>query len=224
MANSAQLYIAPAESMSVGGLAGVELSLSETSDASLHCKIQALDPFNDKFGDEMIHLKMSYLPAFGIPIRKLKLRHPSGVTGFDSIDISKKIIDVVFDTANLATELPETLLAFTDGVNKEGDLMQFFGRRGKVPFMVTYHQPDVRLKTYLVNNKFPGTDAAASLRTLIRSLNFCGAALVWSWADGLNPVLLSVRSKEIISALAKRAEAAVFEVLEVNSEQELPAW
>lgn len=90
--------------------------------------------------------------------------------------------------------------------------------------MVTYHHPDARLRPYLEKTPFSRTDALESLKLLVNSVNFCGAALVWSWADGLNPVLLSGKSKIFIADLIKKLGPELVDVIEVNSENRLPEW
>ena len=220
-----QLYVTQAKTMSVGELSGVEFVFTPTNTESLHCSVGSIDTFRDEFDDQMMRVEVLFVPTFGVPILTLRLRHPSGETGFDSIHVPKQIIESLFEDSYLVTDQPNALWPFSVHVGTEAqDLMRFFVKRGDVPMMVTYLRPDDRLKAFLETKRFSNTDAVENIKLIFESLHLCGAVLVWSWAYGLNPVLLSLDPKAFIDSLRERLKPELLSVHEVISENMLPEW
>lgn len=219
-----KLFVAPATAFSIGELAGVDILFSEVRDESLHCEFKDLVTRTNEFKDVVIHLNVMHQFSKSIPFQKLRLLHPSGKTGFDTPTISDQIINAFFGGSYLATDAGQ-LFSYDDWKKSaSSDLMGFFEKRDGFPIMVTYYKPDAQLKTYLHRNSSAENDAVAILKVLLGSIKYCESALLWSWAYGLNPVLLSVNPEKFLDSLRSLIGANELAIVKVEAEDKLPEW
>jgi hypothetical protein len=225
MTSGFKLYIADATTMSIGNLSGVEFVFVPSKEGLSHCRVASIKASCDQYGDQVLRVEISFVQALGIPIRKFRLRHPSGETGFDSISVPTQMMDTLLKDSYLVTDRPDVLqpASILEGEDRQ-DPMQIFAKKGAMPMMITYMRPDRELRSLLDAKKFSNIDAVANINLLIESVHLSEAVFVWSWAYGLNPILLSANSRVVIASLQESFESEFVEIREVESERMLPEW
>lgn len=219
------LYVAKASTMSLGTLSGVNFSFTSSSEESLHCSVAETISYTDDFGDPWVRTEIFFNPSLGVPIFKMRLQHSSGETGFDSNAVPDQILLSVLKDANLVANQSQSLVSFSDYLSScKDEPIQFFMQKGSFPLMITYHQPDSELRTFLEVNRFSDTDAVTNIKLILETIHFCKAALIWSWAYGMNPVLISSNATSYISLLKERLADEGVSFKEVTDESMLPEW
>lgn len=225
MTDRLELYVTPATTISIGSNASVEISFVEVNDSALHCNVVSTQISVDQYGDQLVQLAMNAVSDAGFPIQKLRLKLPSGEVGFDSLATPREVIVSLLQGSYLATDKPEKLISFLEFSDVAPiDLMQFFKNKGSLPFIVTYHKPKPSLWSFFESNQFAISDAPKNLQILMHSLQHCDAAMVWSWAYGLNPSVFSVMSNAFMSQLKIALAVNSVQVLFLLDESQLPEW
>lgn len=225
MTDRLELFVTPAKSISIGGNASVEISSVEVNDCALHCNVVSTQISVDQYGDQIVKLSMNLVSDAGFPIQKLRLKFPSGEVGFDSVATPREVIFALLQGSYLATDKPDKLIPFLEFVGAVPiDLMQFFKNKGALPIIVTYHKPKPTLWSFFESNQFVISDATENLQILMHSLQHCDAAMVWSWAYGLNPSVFSVKSSAFIFQLKTSLAANSVQVRFISDESQLREW
>ncbi|MDU4253843.1 hypothetical protein [Pseudomonas sp.] len=218
-----ELFYAKADSFTVGMLVNVRLSKKISRNARERVTFSIIGSDVDNYGDISTKVEVLLSHDSFYPVFKIRPRNLKGQVGFDIPEASALYAPLLGGGVLITDKLDSCMFEInSDELERSG--LNFFSMRGGVPVPIVCTRIKDSFPEYIKGNIKNLINHEGITGTLIGLLKHCEAVIVWSFANGTSPAILSLQMPDFLECLGDRLRSQDTKLINTGDEKFLPNW